>query len=515
MYPSDGSYSDKNELERMFGAFEDCHAHEIGFFANFEDMAPVWFPVMRDWLNGSFVGPSPSTPSPATPHPAPVPPAPTPSVPVPAPKPPPPADVRIPDGGWKAVPLFAHFRYANFTAEEYAAMQDSFRLITVQGTWFGSLSGEMQAERMRANVNRTIIFYSNGYFAEPYDDYFSNVSSHDSWQLRDADGTILKPEGKLVYNMTVPAVPEFWADVVSGVVARGYADGGFCDKCCGEQPSWMTAEQQQAYAAAQWEAQALSQQKIGADRLMVSNCPFLLKDPTGHSELWPAGVRGTMYQSWCSDFLTGQGGGENSLYCRDEVMSMLAGPAAWQNGSVALARYYLSGHNGEDPRFGAVAFLIAAFDGAFFGASTDWNWSGDWDRIALPRPDWTTQPLGQPAPPVMLDSSGCSWNRSFASGASAFVNFCMHPGHPKQAIVHWADGTTWPSEGGQDQDWSEELVASRSDVALPPLSHRFRLRSVPAAAGASHSGYSGCRVGRESPIWGPAGEPLCLSLTTE
>eukprot|EP00039_Didymoeca_costata_P013863 m.217500 g.217500 ORF g.217500 m.217500 type:complete len:82 (+) comp15887_c0_seq2:871-1116(+) len=72
---------------------------------------------------------------------------------------------------------------------------------------------------------------------------------------------------------------------------------------------------------------------------------------------------------------------------------MLAGPAAWKNGSIVQIRYYLSGHNKEDPRFGVIAAMVSAFEGLLVGASTNWWWDGDWQRQSLA--PWVT--LGDPS----------------------------------------------------------------------------------------------------------------------
>lgn len=170
------------------------------------------------------------------------------------------------------------------------------------------------------------------------------------------------------------------------------------------------------------------------------------------------------------------------------------------------ARYYLSGHNGGDPRFGAIAFMIAGYPGALFGASADWNWAGDWEKL-LGAP-WTGKALGTPGPPRMLDPAGCAWNRTFASGASAFVNLCFGKGHPKEAHVIWADGTTWPARSARSDTGRllANLAASAAAGGIAALpTARFHLRAV------RDGGYA-CRLGHESVILGPDGGEQCLSL---
>jgi hypothetical protein len=51
------------------------------------------------------------------------------------------------------------------------------------------------------------------------------------------DGKPLHPAGKLVYNMTVPAVQAFYAGVVANLSAAGWVDGAFGDSGCGRSPT--------------------------------------------------------------------------------------------------------------------------------------------------------------------------------------------------------------------------------------------------------------------------------------
>jgi hypothetical protein len=76
-----------------------------------------------------------------------------------------------------------------------------------------------------------------------------------------------------------------------------------------------------------------------------------------------------------------------------------------------------------NPQFGLAAFLIAANEGSFFGASHDWDWQNDWENL-LSWP-WTKYSLGSPVSsyPNMTDKDGCGWIREYAN-ATASVNFC-------------------------------------------------------------------------------------------
>eukprot|EP00038_Savillea_parva_P022164 m.37002 g.37002 ORF g.37002 m.37002 type:complete len:487 (-) comp5464_c0_seq1:108-1568(-) len=377
---------------------------------------------------------------------------------------------RQPVTNWSTIPLFAHFRMANFSASDLQLMDTTLRTVTMQGTLYGTLSGEEQAAAMRSKLEIPVFVYRNLYYAEPWDASTQVVKATPAWQLRGADGRPLNPEGKYVYNMTVPAVQQFYSNVIANLSSHSAIDGAFADSGCGVRPAWLSPAQQTAFAAGQVASAAASQTALNAQGgIFIQNCPYLPRSPGGGAgDPWPQGVRGSMYESWCSDFQTGVGGPGSAEYCRYEVMFLMSGPAGWKNGSIVQARYYLSEHNKHDPRFGAVAFMVAGFPGAFFGASVDWWWDGDWETQSLA--SWSRQPLGTPGPAQMLDKSGCGWSRTFASGAHVFLNMCSSKGHPMQAHAVWADNSTWPpslgAEGAAGREAEHISRASAGDVVL-------------------------------------------------
>jgi hypothetical protein len=132
---------------------------------------------------------------------------------------------------------------------------------------------------------------------------------------------------------------------------------------CGRSPGWLSPAAQRAFSEGQWHAAAGAQAALrSCGGVFVSNCPYVPHPPAagsgggglaaGRGDPWPLGVDAVMYESWCSDFQTGRGGPGSAMWCRDEILGLLSGPAAWKNGSVVQARYFLNGHNKADPRSG-------------------------------------------------------------------------------------------------------------------------------------------------------------------
>ena len=355
---------------------------------------------------------------------------------------------------WGTLPLFAHFRIANFTRADVRVMGATLRSLTVQGTVYGNLSGEAQAAEMREMLPATVpvFIYRNLYYSQPWDASNKQMEAHHDWQLKGPDGKPLNPEGKLVYNMAMKQVQRFYTDAIANLSTAAVVDGAFGDSGCGKRPAWLTPDQQSMFAQGQTMAATATQAVLALRKgLFIQNCPYLPHAPahTGSPDPWPVGVRGVMYESFCSDFLTGVGGPGVATFCRDEILEILSGPAAWRNQSIIQARYYLSPHNNGDARFGAVAFMIAAFEGALFGASANWGWAGDFEQQS--KAPWAREPLGLGGPPHMLDTRGCGWTRTFASGATAYVNLCFARGHPMSAHAVWADNTTWPAHLGAER----------------------------------------------------------------
>jgi len=395
---------------------------------------------------------------------------------------------RLPDPSFTSgVPLFAHVRWSNFSTADLAGLA-RFRSVTVQVEPDSPLPCEAQARDVRARLGDggpPVLMYGNLFFAEPNCAYAAAFSQRPDLWLNGSDGvTPYLPGGRRTFDMSVPATAGWWA---ANVIAAAAVDGGFGDGGCGHAPSWFNASRAAAFAAGDGAAHAAATAAAAPASLYVVNCPVL---PAIGDDYLP-GTRAYMLESWCSDFQP-RGAGV-ATYCRDELLEALV-LGAWGNMSMQ-ARFYLSAHNAGDPQFGLAAFLIAAWPGAYFGASADWDWAGDWQKmLAWP---WANYTLGgAPAPAVMGDKQGCGWTRAYPH-ANVSVDLCSK---------HLFARIDWLQEGGGD---SLAAAAPRAppppqpqpeERLAPPLPRRARIaepaRGEPCPSGAAQVAAPWARDGR-------------------
>jgi hypothetical protein len=355
-----------------------------------------------------------------------------------------------------SVPLFAHVRWANFSASDLAGLA-RFRSVTIQVEPDAPIPCEAQAVDARAKLRGAgspvpVLFYTNLFYSEPNCVYNAAVTAAPWLWLNDSSGAPYMPGGRRTFDLSAPGAPAWWATHVAGAAG---VDGGFGDSGCGGAPSWLNASHAAAFAAGQAAAHAAATASAWGDGggLWVANCPVL---PQIGDKYIP-GTRGEMIESWCSDFYPGGGG--TASFCRDELLEAVA-LSGWGNMSLQ-ARYYLNSHNGYNPEFGLAAFLIAAWPGAFYGASRDWDWAGDWEAL-LAWPWASRAPGNATGPPKMLDPDGCGWAREYA-GANVTVNLCAKHFF---AQILWAGNAT--TEEGATGGASAASIGERGRAAAPP-----------------------------------------------
>jgi len=391
------------------------------------------------------------------------------------------------------VPLFAHVRWANFTPADVEAL-GKFRSVTVQVEPDAPIPCEAQARDVQArlggrNASVPTLFYANVHFAEPNCAYFKEVAANPWLWLNDSAGRPVMPAGRFTWDFSVPGVAQWWA---ANVILAAGVEGGFGDSGCGDAPpAWFNATRAAAFSAGQREAHALATAALAAlpsPGAYIANCPILPRN--GDPQL--RGVNGEMIESWCSDFQP-KGAGP-ALWCKAELVEAVLLGARGANQTFLQARYYLNGANAGNPQFGLAAFLVAAWPGAFFGASRDWDWHGDWQNLlAWP---WAGRPLGAPVgPPTMADPAGCAWTRVYANATSE-VNVCAK---------HLFARISWVAAGTARAATAEEVGEV---AAMPPLGARDGLRVREAAMGEA------CRAG-EAEVGAPwvasASARACIS----
>eukprot|EP00992_Anisonema_acinus_P006146 TRINITY_DN19883_c0_g1_i1.p1 TRINITY_DN19883_c0_g1~~TRINITY_DN19883_c0_g1_i1.p1 ORF type:complete len:356 (-),score=68.20 TRINITY_DN19883_c0_g1_i1:18-1040(-) len=314
---------------------------------------------------------------------------------------------------WTILPRFMHVRFfGNWTASQLDSLT-RVRMITIQpyqGGW-----GEDQVSWSRAQIHSInpiipVLLYYNVWYSEPI--YRANliVRNHSGWWLNDTSGHPLQPGGRYVFDMRQAGARDFWVSVLAGAVAAGWSDGGFGDNACGSSPSFLNTSEQTRFRAGQLRVQAATQDALGAAPY-IQNCP----DPA-------PGVQGVMFENFCSDF----GPHSHAKLCLDHIRAIQSYEARHL---VIQTRFHLNSFNNHNPIFGIAAFLIAAYEGTYFGASVNWNLDGDWDRMV---PAYT-KALGPPMEAAQ-SADGCTWTRRFEH-ATAEALLCNGI-----ARVHWAAG---------------------------------------------------------------------------
>ena len=132
------------------------------------------------------------------------------------------------------VPLFAHVRWANFSASDLAGLS-RFRSVTVQVEPSSPLPCEAQARDVKARLagsHTPVLMYGNLFFNEPGCDYAAAFAQRPDLWLNESDGTTpYMPAGRRTFDMSVAATPAWWAAHViaaAGAVVqhRGVAVGG-------------------------------------------------------------------------------------------------------------------------------------------------------------------------------------------------------------------------------------------------------------------------------------------------
>ena len=362
---------------------------------------------------------------------------------------------QLPSTIWNHVPLFAHVRWANFSSSDLIGLS-TFRSVTVQVEPDAPLKCEEQAYDLQTKLSSigattTTLMYGNLYFAEPNCDYFAKVEESPWLWLNDSSGNPVRPAGHYAFDLRNSQAPNWW---VSNVLLTSNATGGgFGDSGCGDKPSWFNSTAQDAFAAAQFLTHALATSELNSQResLYIANCPIVPQ--IGDKPI--AGVNGEMIESWCSDF--SPGGKAPANYCRDELVEAVV-QASSMNRTWLQARYYLNSANDFNPQFGLAAFLIAANEGSFFGASHDWDYNGDWEKL-LSWP-WVNYSLGPPLSlfPNMTDKDGCGWIRQYEN-ATVTVNLCSKH---LFARIEWLD-----------EDVNEKIATDADIDAVVDIDHHL------------------------------------------
>ena len=194
------------------------------------------------------------------------------------------AEATVPEFSWDHVPLYMHVRKAaSFTDAEIAFIA-RFPLITFEkATGFrdhGSIeAGTLVAARAvkRINPRATILYYRN--VIVHYGNYAANdeLQQIDGAFLRDGRGNTKLVRGRVeAYDLSNPAVRDWWVEACQRVVADAAIDGVFFDgNIKALEPGYLVREIGREKKCQVTEGYHLmvrqTRSAIGADKLMVAN----------------------------------------------------------------------------------------------------------------------------------------------------------------------------------------------------------------------------------------------------
>lgn len=461
LYQTDAK-CDNAGIETMFSTWNESRMEETSFWANGADMGQDWYTAMTKFLNQTNNSISESSASLSTSSSSTM--STTTSMTTPLEQVSLPQTQRfsqLPSTSWDRVPLFAHVRWANFSSSDLSGLS-TFRSVTVQVEPDSPLKCEDQANDIQNKLasigaKTSTLMYGNLYFAEPNCHYFGKVERSPWIWLNDSSGAPVRPAGRYAFDLRDSRAPSWWVENV--LLASNVTGGGFGDSGCGSKPSWLNSSAQDAYAAAQLRTHALATTEISVqtEGLYIANCPIVPQ--IGDQPI--LGVNGEMIESWCSDF--SPNGKSPATFCRDELVEAVV-LASSKNKTWLQARYYLNSENGYNPQFGLAAFLIAANEGSFFGASRDWDYYNDWEKL-LSWP-WVNYTLGSPLSLFanMTDKEGCGWTRDYAN-ATVSVNLCTKH---LFARIEWLGVSEDDKEEGEVQ---EGLIVEKVETvsSIPPF----------------------------------------------
>lgn len=194
-------------------------------------------------------------------------------------------DAHYPEFSWDTVPIAFHFGKDDgiMTREEakFVAARSNF-ICLEKGHGddaFGSTEAGIEAEARQLkqlNPKMKVIFYWNTFLDYPMYAAHREYQTHPKWWLKTAEGELDRKQGRLKrYDLSNPAVRDWWTDVAARAVVDGSCDGVFMDAF----PQVTSRANRRLWGDAKYEAiqRGLkdivqeTRRKIGLDKLIVYN----------------------------------------------------------------------------------------------------------------------------------------------------------------------------------------------------------------------------------------------------
>jgi len=189
----------------------------------------------------------------------------------------------LPPFGWNKVPVYAHVgkRSDDFTGQELRFLAGHFNFVAIEkGQAFEKRrqteNGVYEAARQlkKLNPRMTVLFYWNAFLDYPL--YRASERLDPSWHLKTRSGEPLLVRNKVPsYDLSLPAVQQWWSDAAGEAMRQAPLDGIFADAL----PQVLTPgkerlfgrEKHQALKQGLQEMLVLTRRKMGDGKIILAN----------------------------------------------------------------------------------------------------------------------------------------------------------------------------------------------------------------------------------------------------
>lgn len=205
----------------------------------------------------------------------------------------------FPEFSWKTLPVYTHVgkTEGDFTDEEIRAIA-RFPLVTIEKSQAikqgrSCEEGTYVAARQIKKVNPTakVLFYLNAVIDWPGYEARAQFEKRPEWALRDRKGELVRFRERVLFDVSNPALREWWSDVCAKAMKSAPLDGVFMDAIpriamIEKQNRALYGDQKyEALVAGVIELMKLTKQKIGSHRILLFN------GLRGDRTRWDGGMR--------------------------------------------------------------------------------------------------------------------------------------------------------------------------------------------------------------------------------